>query len=151
MHMLFAIAALLSFNTNAQPAKTFKERFYLLGNKCHSVIVEMNSGTLKDTPGDDFSILCDPVKNKTALNCMVLHKDGKKTDVVYDGGIMGSDGIINLNNVESFNINMVTKRFQSDSYVFIDNGRIRGMKICAGDFMYDSDYKRLTEKSKRKK
>lgn len=134
---------------NAQEVKPFQETFYLISNKCVSTIVEMNSGDLKSHPGDGFSAICEPIKNKSEFKCTYLYdKSQKPKEVVYSGGIIGSEAVIVMKNIESYNINMVTKNFQSDSYIYLDNGRIRGMKICSGHFIYASDAERITKKKK---
>lgn len=149
MRVLIIFSLLISFKAFPQSLKPFTEKFYLITSKCSTTFVEMNSGILKNSPADDVTIVCDSVKGKGTLKCTYLYKDGSMKSLIYDGGIIGSDGILTMKNVEQYNINMVTKKFQSDSYAYLDNGRIRGMKICGGDFLYESDFKRLSGKTKK--
>lgn len=134
----------------AQDVKPFKEPFYLLSSKCLTTIVEMNSGELKSVQGEGFSAICEPRKGKGDYKCIYMYEDKnqKAKEMIYPGGIMGSEAVLVLKNIEQYNINMVTKKFQSDSYVYVDNGRIRGMKICSGDFIYVSDAERISKKKK---
>jgi hypothetical protein len=134
----------------AQQPMPFKEAFYLISSKCSATIVEMNSGELKTVPGDGFSAICDPLKGKSEYKCSYVYNDKseKPKIMTYLGGIIGSEALLTVKNIEQFNINMVTKKFQSDSYIYVDNGRIRGNKICSGDFIYSTDADRILKKKK---
>lgn len=139
---LLLILFLISFQAHSQDFKRFSDEVILLADSCKAIIVDMGTGVLKVEEGDIFTAKCE-LKDDLNISCSYTDSKNKvyaKRDLV--GGISGSEGAI-LSDSDKFLVNAVTKKFYSEANINLADNRIRGKKICSGDWLYKKELANL--------
>lgn len=124
----------------SQDINYFKERIIASSTQCKTIIVDMKTGELKVVVGDLFHIICEPTK-KLKMGCSFLDTQNK----IYvtkglEGGMIGSEGVLSSDSDE-FIFNGVTRKYISETRILLSDNRIRGKKICTGNWLYESEIK----------
>lgn len=151
-HLLFAVAFMFySFQSfgQSQELKSFKEPFYLMAEECENLLANMRTGKLIKGKGDKYTMACKPTTELT-IACDYLFEDpknGSKMNLIYQGGIIGLQAIFqNEDATDVFIINLTANAYYGDSKVVLEEGLIRGRKVCAGNYISESTYLRLKAK-----
>lgn len=143
MKFIILLITFLSFNSYSE-TQDFREDFFLLYSECKTIIVDMGKGSITQSTGDPLFVGCEKKKQNEYL-CLFLDKNAKKliSKLKLAGYIIDSEGIVtNQTMNDTIIINMVSRRFIARSNVNLDSSRIRGTKICTGEFIYESEFKK---------
>jgi hypothetical protein len=141
MIFLFALlSTAMSFGT----VDYIKKNIHFIAEDCQVSLVDMMAGTIKIMKGDKPMVTCK-YKGGLEHECVFYGEDNKLyATITTTNVISGQEAVLAKKNSQSdvFIVNLLAKRFYLDSNLFLEHGRGRGRKICAGIMLYDEDLKK---------
>lgn len=121
--------------------KPFRDSLIFQYDECKAIVADMSSGSLRVTDGDKLVVVCS-AKNELSYDCGFSREEAKKLFAtrVMAGGVLGAEGVLKSDSDEII-MSMISRTFIAKANINLDNGRVRGSKICSGKFLYASELK----------
>lgn len=129
-----------SANVNAKSLlKYFQKPFSLDVKSCQTILVNMVDGKMNDKAGGDkYVMVCAPLKEKPShAKCDFYDENLTKkfAERTLPAVIMNGQAAVGEHGGgDQYIINLITKTFIGETKVVLDNGSIRGVKVCSGVF-----------------
>lgn len=139
---LILLIILSIYSTFIQAKKI--EPLIFISNECKVTLVSMFNGNIKTVSGEENIVICDEEKNFN-YSCKFNDSKGK---LISTENMIGthetSDGVIaSKKHTDIIFYNSITKIFYQETTINIENGAIRGKKICTGKYLTESEYNKL--------
>lgn len=157
MKLIHAILVLLSTNLHSfgQAIKEIREKSIVLATKgCKTVVVDLRVGKISVVEGDGYFANCT-LSTSTKLNCKFFDSKLSEFDQrEFTGFISGNDlYFASEGDADIFLGNLTSQAFYAKSNLYLQNGLLRGEKICGGTFIFESQMENIIKdevKSRKK-
>lgn len=139
--MRFSLLALLLFPTLAS-AKVipFAENIFLGTLSCQSAAINFEDGKLITDDRVTLPTAVCRIEKNLAVVCGFVGNDQKLVDtVLFTGGITNEKGILENDEFGYMILDMKSRRFFANNNVNLNNGKVRGARLCSGMFKYQSE------------